>query len=896
MKNILKYGFILLGTAALAAACQGFEDFENDVTAPSKLAYAKVGTDNVFNVKVSHRGGVSTGEFSAQFPIHINTNSHSEFKGTFAYDAALVESYNKAHGTDYQPLPESNLELENTTLTVPANASQSQDSVKIALTGDLSTLTARRYLAPLKLTSPSYSSSEELGTVYIAVETEVNLIRAISAAAEIDGLQPARSSWVADCADAANLFDGSTSTSATPSGVVTVDMRKTYSVAGLAFTYSGNTAPAISSIEYSTDGKEYKQAGTPATSETARASSVMSVAFTELLEAQYIRFTTTSRIYEFSIYADEGGAAVYASANNENTFSGVVTHRTGATSTGTLSASFNANVSKASTSGYSVSVALDASAVAAYNSAHGTSYAALPAANLSITGAPLAIAAGAKSSTAQASVTLTGNLNSLTNQAGYLAPLKLSASGATTSAERGYVYVVVTLGKNNIKTISAVGDIDGAPAPRVEWTCTGISSNWANAIDGSTTTYTGSVNSNTVITVDMKQVQKFSGMSLAYRSGTNYGTPSAIKIETSTDGSNFTLQGTASASGDYVVASNAWYVGLDEPVDAQYVRFTPTFSRAAQISELNFYATDAEPMVFVKAGTNNLVTGGTVDVTPVGILNGLNASFNIQVSSASASGYSVVAMVDNSYVKTYNEAHETNYGTVPESNIQLTNAGQSIAANATQTSQQVRVSLKGDLSDLSNAEGYIIPVKVIGGGLTTSPTYGVVYIEVKPVAAYFRKGFTSAQIEGTPCANRSEWEILWSDEEGIYPTHDGCSYYELFDGDTASTNSFVRTWGGPISFSVDLKKEYEITGLYITARTDNNTYRTYQPNDILVEYSDNGEDFETLGDPTYASGELVREVPTTYASLYAPLKTRYLRITASYGSNMGTSEFNIYVK
>ena len=893
MKNILKYGFTALAAIAVATGCEGFEDFEENVPTPSKLTYVQAGTDNVFTVTVVHRNGTSTGAFEAEFPIKANTRAHDGFTGTLVYDASLVESYNKSHGTDYIALPEANFNIEHPTLTVPANEGSSADSVKISLAGDLRSLTARRYLAPVRLTSSGMSISSEFGVVYLAVETEVNLIRAISSVDDIDGLQPLnRSTWSADASGYASMFDGSNSTKTDfASGVVTVDMQKVLKITGLAIGYSGNSAPAVSSIEYSSDGVEFQQAGTPATNETVRASNTMSIAFTQPLDARYIRYKA-SNCYEFNVYMNEGtGAAVYASVNSNNVVSGVITHRAGSASSSDFSASFGVRVTSASTGSYSVNAAVDTSAVAAYNAAHGTSYAALPAANVKIDGAPLTIAAGSKSSTGQITLSLTGNLESLTNENGYLAPVKLSASGASTSTERGYVYAVLSTGANNIKPISAITDIAGTPAPRVEWTASGVN-NAANMFDGSTTTYSSSINSNTAVTIDMKTSQMFSGLHLAYRSGTNYGVPSAIKIETSTDGQNFTDQGTASAAGDYVTGSNAWYVGLIEPVEARYVRFTATLSRSAQYSELNLYATDASPMVFVKAGTNNVISGNIAQ-TPIGIFNALNATFNIQVSSASTSGYTVVAMVDNSLVAAYNSKNGTNYSSLPTGNIDLQNAGQTIAAGATQTSQPVRVSLKGDVSTLNNTNGYLIPVKVVGGGLITSETYGTVYIAVTPKEMLFRSGFTSAEIEGAPLADRSNWEILWYDD-GIYPTHDGCSYYELFDGDTAST--FVRTWGGPIAFTVDLKQEYDVTGFLITARTDNNTYRTYQPNDILIEYSPDNVDYITLGQPTYSAGELVREIPTTYAWLYGSQKIRYLRITASYGSNMGTSEFNIYVK
>ncbi|WP_369333990.1 peptidase U32 family protein, partial [Akkermansia sp. BIOML-A52] len=57
-------------------------------------------------------------------------------------------------------------------------------------------------------------ASEVMGAVYVAVATEINLIRAIESTDDMVGFTATgRSAWTADCGNYANLFDGSTSTS-----------------------------------------------------------------------------------------------------------------------------------------------------------------------------------------------------------------------------------------------------------------------------------------------------------------------------------------------------------------------------------------------------------------------------------------------------------------------------------------------------------------------------------------------------------------------------------------------------------------------------------------------------------------------------------------------------------
>ena len=80
------------------------------------------------------------------------------------------------------------------------------------------------------------------------------------------------------------------------------------------------------------------------------------------------------------------------------------------------------------------------------------------------------------------------------------------------------------------------------------------------------------------------------------------------------------------------------------------------------------------------------------------------------------------------------------------------------------------------------------------------------------------------------------------------------------------------------------------------ARTDNASYQNYQPNAITIEYSLDGEVYTELGTATSADGSLVKNVPSSYVALYGSQKMKYIRITASYGSNMGVGDFNIYAK
>lgn len=610
MKRIAKYSLAALSGVLLLAGCEEFEEFQTTVGAPDKLIYTQTGDNNLYTVQVKHRPTGSTGEFSAKFPVRSNTTQHGDMKATFAYDGSLVEEYNETNGTTYEVLPEEYLLLENATLTLPENAQSSIDSITVSLTGDLSLLTARRYLAPLRITSNSMSSSEELGTVYVAVETEVNLIRTIESADDMVGFPATgRSQWSADCSNYSYLFDGNSYTSGTlPGGSpTTIDMKETQLVTGLCVGSWNANIPI--SIEYSLDGETYSQAGTPMSGEYVTDNSQTYVAFYDYFEARYLRI-------------------------------------------------------------------------------------------------------------------------------------------------------------------------------------------------------------------------------------------------------NFDL------------SSSSWY---------------------KTVNEIDVYQIESEkPTLYALCGSDNVLTG-KVAHTPSGSFNGVNAAFDVYTTVFSASGYTVTASVDNSLIDAYNSANGTSYKAIDEALVKIANNPGTIEANANKTTSQFAVSLEGDLSELTDKSGYLIPVTFSASGAITSSSRGVVYVIVTPVEELFRSNFTLADIEGSLVEDRSGWTI--EGESDLY--NESYDHTSLLVGDG---NTYVRTWGGPVVFKIDFGEVLDVTAVSLLPRQDNNWYKNYHPHTILIEYSENGETYSELGAATSGSGQIVTLDGAAYAALYGSQKIRYIRITASYTSNMGTAEFNVYSK
>lgn len=912
MKNIFKYSAAIALMAVGLASCEEMPDYQTTIDAAPDFIYVNPQGGDIFSTVVVHRPEGSEGSYTAEFQVKYNTTRHEEVTAAVVYAPDLVAEYNLKNGTSYAVLAKDYFTLENDTVIVPADTTSSRDTVRIILneSADLSALTEPAYLAPFTVKASGTSVSEDLGTVWFAVNTEVNLIRPLESIDDMVGFPAGGvTAWTADCDAYENLFDDNTSTnvpfSYSETNVLIIDMKEVNKVTGIrlnTYLLSGM------SIEYSEDGNEWHQAGTPLSGEYVWTGSSYGAgdwcaALADYVSARYLRlsyrmgvsYSGYNTIRDIHVYVTEGSTpAVYAMTGSDNVVAGRVTHKSGFESYSTFTASFSAYVTEASETGYTVTAESDASLVSAYNQKYGTSYAALPAENLDITVASVTVAAGETVSAESFSVALTGDLNSLTDSEGYLAAVKLSASGAVSSASRGAVYFVIRPENNVIKDLDSAADIIGFQASRTGWTGTANGSTAANLFDGSTSTRVNFNASNNVLVVNMGGVHNVTGLNL-------YGYQLAnIGVEYSLDGSEWTSAGVAESNEIIVPSSNRSqgnnYIGFVEPLEASQLRVTfncnGTSSSYRRVVEFYVYEVDGmDPAVYTIAGTDNVFTGAITHHTVAGTFGGASATFNAMVTHPSESGYEVVALVDNSCIDDYNAAHGTSYSEISPAHVEISGMITRIEAGATQSSEQVTVSLKGDLSGLTDKNGYLIPVKLVTSGAMTSEKRGVVYLAVSVVEsdAKFMSGFTAADITGTLVADRSGWSIVTCDAEGV---HSG-SYEELFDDNTAT---YVRTWGGPVSFTVDLGQEVEMSGLQITARTDNNSYASYQPNSIQIMSSLDGESYTDLGTVAYSEGTIYRTTPTSYVGLYVPEKVRYLKIEASYGSNMGAGDFNIYVK
>lgn len=568
--------FAALAALVTLASCKQEDPYVVTVDVPETFTYVGSTYDEA---QIVHRTVLSASKFSSVFPIRVNKAKHEEVKATLVYDKAAAEAYNAKNGTAYPILDENYIALskygeEGASLewTVPEGGRTSVDSVQFTLKGDLSALQEPEYVAAYKLQATGSAVSEDYGTYILKVTTEHSVIRKISSLGELVGSSPAdRSKWTADVNNYSGLFTGTgvysrnaRYPSLTNGQVLTIDLQEEHLVTGLKI-YNRNNYASISDPEYSTDGVNFSSFGSTAGGGilTTREGSayLQAVAFYDYVPLRYVRFTVNGNYLSWGYgltgfnITEVTGTEAEISLAGDNTVEGKIVHNLASDKHfSELSAAFRAMTTLSSATGYTVSAEYDASLVADYNSAHGTAYKAIPAENLVISGSPAKIAPGEMASDAL-TVSLKGDLSSLTDDAGYLAPVALRSSDAPLGSNTVF-YVVL---KNSY--VYLLSGVTSAPGTEVT-----DKSGWSVTADVPSHSVYGSGNINSIIDNNFER----DGVShyQFYRNGVsrtniivNFGTTlnvSGVRVNPtdlpcmdydvafSTDGVNFTEMGTAS--------------------------------------------------------------------------------------------------------------------------------------------------------------------------------------------------------------------------------------------------------------------------------------------------------------------------------------------------------------
>lgn len=260
---------------------------------------------------------------------------------------------------------------------------------------------------------------------------------------------------------------------------------------------------------------------------------------------------------------------------------------------GAVSASIPVRSTLSATNDIKVTVATDNSLVTKFNTQTGGTAVAVPDGNITLS-PNLTIPAGQVNSKDSLKLSIASDKLAALAPGTYVVPLRISsASNAGVSANQSTTYVVFTLTATNCYPSPAATDMTGAiVATRTGWTATldvtPTSGALANLFDAKTNTSWALAPSKAcTMTVDMAAAKTAVTGVRIHTSSTTYSVNTAV-ISTSTDGTNWTAQGTAT----FLTTAAYEYLKFYSPVNARYIRMNITgWKSATQIilTEFDIY-------------------------------------------------------------------------------------------------------------------------------------------------------------------------------------------------------------------------------------------------------------------------------------------------------------------
>ncbi len=575
---------------------------------------------------------------------------------------------------------------------------------------------------------------------------------------------------------------------------------------------------------------------------------------------------------DFQQTVDKAPGLVYV-LSGEGNFNSVVISLKESEAEGSFTAEFPVQCNAAVHPAQQVNVVYSKEAVEAYNAANGTSYSPLPEEFLSIasvtpanpaekeegetegeegteetpveapvlpasSSAVIPLAENALRSTDKVQVSLTGNLNDL-EPGKYLVPVTVSSDQLQGSNKYGTFYLEVLAEQNLLTEPSGVDELSGMAA----WGKSG----WVSATD-----------LENILTVDLNYERMVTTLILA-------GSADVNAIEYSVDGTAWKQAGTP-VSKNYVSNGGRYYIpfldylnGGKDYIKARYIRMHVN----GNVTDVDILEKDVDsdaPVVYFACGNDNVLETVLHTSEQFGNLYFDKPSFGLNVEPAAESEITGTVSVDNSLVDAFNSANGTAYSVVPEENVSLSGVELSIAAGSKLSSGETVFTLTGDLSGLSDANGYLVPL-ILNTSAAKSEKRSTVYVIVKPevLTALIKPVTSTADMVGSQIAASTRRNF----------TADVPSAANLFDNRTNSYVSFDKVSGNVVT--VDMKAEYNFSGINVRG------YSYVYPLIEKLEISSDGVTFTDLGevgeDNFFSSGT------QCYASLYFGVAARYVRVT-----------------
>jgi len=243
----------------------------------------------------------------------------------------------------------------------------------------------------------------------------------------------------------------------------------------------------------------------------------------------------------------------------------------------------------------------------------------------------------------------------------------------------------------------------------------------------------------------------------------------------------------------------------------------------------------------------------------------------------------ITVALDNSLIDAFNTKNGTSYVQVAAGSVTIEHSTVTIPADSLISKDSVTVSVpKEALPNLTESGGYLIPVVIRSAegansavSINMSLTYMAVTISTDKDNIWDTA--TSSDIIGSLVSSRTSWSATLNLNGGTQYSMSG-SADKMFDGiDSYSSRWYCYASKNP-TITIDLGKEYNITGLYISP--------TSPARNSIFSLSKDGQTWSEQGKVTSSVNNII---------FYSAVTARYIKW------DLGTYywsiyEFNIYAK
>lgn len=300
-------------------------------------------------------------------------------------------------------------------------------------------------------------------------------------------------------------------------------------------------------------------------------------------------------------------------------------------------------------------------------------------------------------------------------------------------------------------------------------------------------------------------------------------------------------------------------------------------------------------LIYFKANADNTFTG-TVAHTPVGDFGSLNAKFPVLIQRAVSQDTKVTAVVDNSLVATYNEAHNTSYVAMPESAVNLGGMTVTIPKGEIRATDSIEVTLNESALASLTESAYLLPIRIaeVQGEGVGSEERGVGYILINTATKVIKDISDVSEMTGTLLTDYTGWTAKYSSETTI-------NAEDLFDGDITNGPQ-LRTDeadGKTTTVIVDMVSSKKVSGLRVARYAYKYSWGSYSWWDdyyftsVKIEASNNGNNWTVLDTAT----NMIKSEGYQYIAFYGGVSTRYLRLTidSSPSTVSSLAELGVYI-